>query len=74
MLCRQVDGNNNDEVLLPARKQYFICYNLKKMIDKKPTSSSSCDNLNKNTTISSKPSSTSSTTAQPKTSTKNKRK
>jgi hypothetical protein len=69
MLYRQVDGDNNDEVLLPGRKQYYICYNLKKMIDKKPTSSSnSCNNLNKNRN-SSKTSSTSSTIAQPKTST-----
>ena len=38
--CRQVatsNGSDNDitdVVLLPSRKQYYICYNLQKMIDK----------------------------------------
>jgi hypothetical protein len=50
MLCRQVDGDNkSDEVLLPRREQYYICYNLKKMINKKPSSSS--DNINNITSI-----------------------
>ena len=58
--CRQVATNNGsdnditDVVLLPTRKQYYICYNLKKMVDRSmdKKGEEDCSNNTTNTTTS----------------------